>query len=126
MFFCMVLLSLSSRTLGGFVSFMLISRCFYMKQRITEDLKDALSLWPNDVPTIMFYNIIDLLQMKIFFSSLISNYGSAFYFCLYNLFVSIFRVQWKMCTHSSTCRPWTGSLHYAGLGGSSILCVVRR
>ncbi|WJX52130.1 separase [Trifolium repens] len=33
-------------------------------ERIAEDLKDALSLWPNDVPTIMFYNIIDLLQMK--------------------------------------------------------------
>ncbi|MCI07582.1 separase-like, partial [Trifolium medium] len=34
--------------------------------RIAEDLKAALSLWPNDktLPTIMFYNIIDLLQLK--------------------------------------------------------------
>ena len=89
---------------SGFCIFYVNFSLFYMKQRIAEDLKDALSLWPNDVPTIMFYNIIDLLQMKVFFSSLISNYGSAFYFCLYNLFVSIFRVQWKMCTRSSTCR----------------------
>ncbi|WJX52129.1 hypothetical protein P8452_38271 [Trifolium repens] len=36
----------------------------HLLARIAEDLKDALSLWPNGVPTIMFYNIIDLLQMK--------------------------------------------------------------